>query len=183
MQRSEGSKTVLYNFVCSMQADRIIWQHTGLQKPPPVCKTPACAVVQCASPTSAGEACKLQTSLILRRHFWHGPAESHLQIAISERCACIMTIPRIKVKVVEADGTCRGDKTYINPPKTARDILERLQARGFVGDLQDSTGVSLICSDPLDDSQQYTLKLAPSCDLLTARLHALFCSLRGLLLT
>ncbi len=95
-----------------------------------------------------------------------------------------MTIPLIKVKVVQADGTCRGSQTYISPPKTAREILERLQASGFVGRLQDSTGVySLYGSDPLDDSQQYTLELAPSGDLLTARLHALFCSLKGLLLT
>ncbi len=94
-----------------------------------------------------------------------------------------MTIPCIKVKVVEADGTCRDDNTFINPPKRAREILERLQAGGFVGDLQDSTGVSLIYSDLLDDGQQYTLKLAPSGDVLTACLPALFCSLRGLLLT
>ncbi len=78
-----------------------------------------------------------------------------------------MTAPLIKVKVVQADGTCRGSQTYINPPKTAREILERLQASGFVGRLQDSTGAYSLCgSDPLDDSQQYTLELVPSGDLL-----------------
>jgi len=94
-----------------------------------------------------------------------------------------MNNPRNKVKVVKADGTCRGDKTYINPPKAASDILERLQASGFVGDLQVSLEDSLSGLDPLDDSQQYTLKLASLGDLLTACLYALFCSLRGLLLT
>ena len=90
-----------------------------------------------------------------------------------------MTIPLIKVNVVQADGTCRRSQTYRNPPKTARETLERLQASGFVGALRDSTGVYSLCgSDLLDDSQQYTLELAPSGDLPTARLHALFCSLR-----
>ena len=91
-------------------------------------------------------------------------AESHLQIAISDRCACI-TIPLIKVKVIQADGTHRDSQSFKSPPKTAREILERLQASGFVGKLQDAAGVSLTCSDLLGDSQQYTLKLAPSGDL------------------
>ena len=50
-----------------------------------------------------------------------------------------------------ADGTCRDNKTYKNPPKTAKGILERLQASGYVGDLQDSTGDSLSGDDLLGD--------------------------------
>ena len=79
-----------------------------------------------------------------------------------------MAIPLIKVKVVQADSTCRDSHSIINPPKTAREILERLQASGFVGKLQGAAGVSLTCSDLLSNSQQYTLKLASSGDLLTA---------------
>ncbi len=147
-----------------MQADRGIWQHTGLQKPLPVCETPACAVERDLHRTSAGEACKLQTYVLNSRF----PAESHLHTPILDRCACILTTPLIKVKVVQADGTCRNSQTFINPPKRASEILERLQAGGFVGDLQDTTGFSFTCSDLLDDSQQYTLTLAPSVDVLTA---------------
>ena len=72
-----------------------------------------------------------------------------------------MNLPRIKVKVVGANGTCRDNKTYRNPPKTVNEILERLQASGYVGDLQESTGDSLSGDDLLGDDQEYTLKLAP----------------------
>lgn len=79
-----------------------------------------------------------------------------------------MDLPRIKVKVVGADGTCRDNKTYNNPPKTAKGVLERLQASGYVGDLQDSTGDSLSGDDLLGDDQEYILKLAPEGDKLRA---------------
>jgi len=72
-----------------------------------------------------------------------------------------MNRSRIKVKVVGADVTCRDNKTYINPPKTAKEILERLQASGYVGDLQSYAGASLSGDDLLDDKQEYTLELAP----------------------
>ena len=91
-----------------------------------------------------------------------------------------MNVPRIKVKVVEAAGTYRGDTTSINPPKAAGEIL---QASGCVGNLRNSLGHCLSGSDPVDDSQQCTLKLAPAGDLLTACLYAIVRSLRGLLLT
>ncbi|KAL0055836.1 hypothetical protein WJX82_004884 [Trebouxia sp. C0006] len=72
-----------------------------------------------------------------------------------------MNRSRIIVKVVGADVTCRDNKTYINPPKTAKEILERLQASGYVGDLQSYAGASLSGDDLLDDKQEYTLELAP----------------------
>ena len=50
-----------------------------------------------------------------------------------------MNLSRIKVKVVEVDDTCRDNKTYENPPRTTNNIVERLQASGSVGDLQEST--------------------------------------------
>ena len=77
-----------------------------------------------------------------------------------------MNHSRIKVKVVGTDGSCRDNKTYKNSPKTANDILERLQASGFVGDLQENTGDSLSGDDLLDDTQEYTLKLAPEGNML-----------------
>jgi len=77
------------------------------------------------------------------------------------RTWCVMNRSRIKVKVVGADVTCRDNKTYINPPKTAKEILERLQASGYVGDLQSYAGASLSGDDLLDDKQEYTLELAP----------------------
>ncbi len=86
-----------------------------------------------------------------------------------------MTAPLIKVKVVQADGTCRGSQTYINPPKTAREILERLQASGFVGRLQDSTGAYSLCgSDPLDDMlfMPFLQLEGSAVDLLTKRTNA-----------
>ena len=77
-----------------------------------------------------------------------------------------MNHSRIKVKVVGTDGSCRDNKTYKNFPKTANDILERLQASVFVGDLQENTGDSLSGDDLLDDTQEYTLKLAPEGNML-----------------
>ncbi len=73
---------------------------------------------------------------------------------------------RINVRVVGTDGTCRDNKTYIKPPKTAKEILERLQASGHVGDLQNCTGASLSGDDLLDDKQDYTLELAPEGNML-----------------
>ncbi len=72
-----------------------------------------------------------------------------------------MNHTRSKIKVVGADGTCQDSKTYKNPPKTANEILEHLRACGFVGDLQETTGDSLIGGDFLDDNQEYALKVAP----------------------
>ena len=89
----------------------------------------------------------------------------------------------INVKILEADGTCQREKGFINPPKAATEILNRLQAGGRVGTLRNSRGRSLSGSDLLNDSQQYNLELAPSGHLLTACLSAFFCSLKGLLLT
>ena len=66
-----------------------------------------------------------------------------------------MNLSRIKLKVVRADGTCRDNKTYKNPPKTAKEIREHLQASGYVGDLQDSTGDCLSGDDLLGDEQEY----------------------------
>ncbi len=81
-----------------------------------------------------------------------------------------MNHSRINVRVVGTDGTCRDNKIYINPPKTAKEILERLQASGYVGDLQSYTGANHHCSlsgdDLLDDKQEYTLELAPEGNLL-----------------
>ncbi len=77
-----------------------------------------------------------------------------------------MNHPRLKVKVVGADGTCQDNKTYKNPPKTANEILEHLRACGYVGDLQETTGDSLTGGDSLDDKQEYTLKLAPKGNIL-----------------
>jgi len=57
-----------------------------------------------------------------------------------------------------------------------------LQALGWIGTLQDSKGRRLTGSDRLNDSEQYTLELAPSGHLPAACLSALFCSLRSLLL-
>ncbi len=77
-----------------------------------------------------------------------------------------MNHPRLKVKVVGADGTCQDNKTYKNPSKTANEILEHLRACGYVGDLQETTGNSLTGGDSLDDKQEYTLKLAPKGNIL-----------------
>ncbi len=88
----------------------------------------------------------------------------------------------INVKIVEADGTFQDERKHRKPPKPAKEILERLQAGGRVGEPLDSEGRSLSGSDPLDDIQQYTLQLAPSGHLPAACLSALFCSLRSLLL-
>lgn len=68
----------------------------------------------------------------------------------------------INVKILEADGTCQREKGFINPPKAATEILNRLQAGGRVGTLRNSRGRSLSGSDLLNDSQQYNLELAPS---------------------
>ena len=65
-----------------------------------------------------------------------------------------MDTPCIDVKMVEADGTYRRKETFISPPKTATEILDRLQAGGWVGTLRNVWGRSLSGSDLLNDGQQ-----------------------------
>ena len=49
----------------------------------------------------------------------------------------------LNVKILEADGTCQREKGFMNPPKAATEILDRLQAGGRVGTLRNSRGRSL----------------------------------------
>ena len=70
-----------------------------------------------------------------------------------------MSSQRITVTIVDAKGATRDVKTFKNPPKAASEILERLYASGYTGDLQDSAGDSLSGADPLGASQDYRLLL------------------------
>ena len=69
--------------------------------------------------------------------------------------------PCIVVRIVAPDqGTDQGSgivKTFLNPPKDASTVLERLKASGFQGDLQDAEGYSLSSTDPLAHTQEYRL--------------------------
>lgn len=68
--------------------------------------------------------------------------------------------PRIVVRVEDPGHKFITTKKFLNPPKTALIILERLREMGFSGDLQDSEGNSLCSTDPLDGSQHYRLTCA-----------------------
>lgn len=70
-----------------------------------------------------------------------------------------MASQRIKVTIVDVKGVVQDAKTFKNPPKTANEILERLQASGYTGDLRDSAGDSLSGVDLLGASQEYKLQL------------------------
>lgn len=70
-----------------------------------------------------------------------------------------MSAQRIKVTIVDATGAVRETKTFKNPLKPANEILERLQASGYAGDLQDSAGDSLSGADPLNANHDYHLQL------------------------
>ena len=70
-----------------------------------------------------------------------------------------MASQRIKVTIVDVKGDVRDAKTFKNPPKTANEILERLRASGYTGDLQDSAGDSLSGADLLEANQGYKLQL------------------------
>ena len=81
---------------------------------------------------------------------------------------------RIVVHVVGPEQGFSTTKTFINPPKSAATILERLTAFGFSGDLQDSEGKSLSSTDPLDDSQEYRLTCPtgkPACSIMPGQLQ------------
>lgn len=69
--------------------------------------------------------------------------------------------PRILVHVLDAEQKLVDTRPFINPPKAASTILERLRASGFSGDLQDSEGNSLSSTDLLDETQEYRL-LSPT---------------------
>ena len=70
-----------------------------------------------------------------------------------------MSSQRITLTIVDAIGPIRDAKTFKNAPKAASEILERLHASGYTGDLQDSAGGSLSGADPLAPNQDYRLQL------------------------
>jgi hypothetical protein len=71
-----------------------------------------------------------------------------------------MTAQKVTVEVKQG-GEVVDRKTYKNPPKTAAEILERLEKAGYEGDLLDSEGDSLSGKDPLDGVQTYVLLVRP----------------------
>ena len=79
--------------------------------------------------------------------------------AVLPTSASVMSSQRITVTIVDAKGAVRETKTFKKPPKPANELLERLQASGHAGDLQDSAGDSFSGADPFDASQDYRLQL------------------------
>ena len=69
----------------------------------------------------------------------------------------------ITVKIFDDEGSEVAEQAFRNPPKEAKDILDRLSAAGYPGALLDAAGYSLSGSDQVDGTQMYRVVLrAPS---------------------